>query len=153
MKPRKKPWVNLAVFESQADAQTLETFLQHQRFEARTHNDRLLQAMLFLCPPHATYRVQVRSDEFTNALHFLKSGPYTGMLLTRAIQCPSCGSTDIQYPQMTRRFILPTILLHLGIIFRIIEHEAYCEHCHFIWNLTPGKVPEPPKPVTVGNHH
>jgi hypothetical protein len=41
----------------------------------------------------------------------------------------------VQYPQMTRKFFLPTLLLHLGIIFRIIDHEAYCEHCHFLWRL------------------
>jgi hypothetical protein len=39
---------------------------------------------------------------------------------------------------MTRKFFLPTLALHLGIIFRIIEHECYCEHCHCTWNL-PGK--------------
>jgi hypothetical protein len=36
---------------------------------------------------------------------------------------------------MTRKFLLPTILLHLGIILRIIGHECYCEHCHLTWNL------------------
>jgi hypothetical protein len=41
----------------------------------------------------------------------------------------------VNYPQMTRRFVLPTILLHLGIIFRVVEHECYCEHCHQTWNL------------------
>ncbi|HUA69267.1 MAG TPA: hypothetical protein VMA13_12025, partial [Candidatus Saccharimonadales bacterium] len=39
------------------------------------------------------------------------------------------------YPQMTRKFFLPTVMLHLGIIFRVIDHECYCEHCHHIWNL------------------
>ena len=36
---------------------------------------------------------------------------------------------------MTRKFILPTIMLHLGIILRLVGHECYCEHCHAMWNL------------------
>jgi hypothetical protein len=40
---------------------------------------------------------------------------------------------------MTRRFILPTILLHAGIIFRIVDHECYCEHCHHMWYLPGSK--------------
>jgi hypothetical protein len=36
---------------------------------------------------------------------------------------------------MTRKFLLPTVALHLGIIFRIIAHESYCENCHMTWNL------------------
>jgi len=23
----------------------------------------------------------------------------------------------------------------LGIIFRVTEHECYCEHCHLTWHL------------------
>ena len=48
---------------------------------------------------------------------------------------------------MTRKFILPTILLHLGIIFRVIDHEYYCEHCHYFWNLPTEKAAPDPKPL------
>ena len=46
---------------------------------------------------------------------------------------------------MTRKFFLPTVVLHLGIIFRLIEHEAYCEGCHFLWNLPKDESPLPQK--------
>jgi len=67
--------------------------------------------------------------------------------LQGAIRCPSCASLRVSYPQMTRKFILPTLLLHLGIIFRVIQHECYCEHCHFIWNLPDEKSRLAPKAV------
>jgi len=51
-------------------------------------------------------------------------------ILEKAVHCPSCGSLRVNYPQMTRKFILPTVILHLGIIFRAIDHECYCESCH-----------------------
>jgi hypothetical protein len=131
----KKPWVNIAIFENLNDGQTLEIALKNGGFEARTYNDKLLRCFLFLRPPRVTFRVQVRNNDFKNATDFLGREPAAGSLLAKAIHCPSCDSLWVQYPQMTRKFFLPTLLLHLGIIFRVIEHEAYCESCHCLWNL------------------
>jgi hypothetical protein len=132
----KKPWVNIAMFENLSDGQTLERALKNKGFEARTYNDKLLRCFLFLRPPRATFRVQVRDNDFKNATDFLSGEPADASPLAKAIHCPSCGSLRVQYPQMTRKFFMPTVLLHLGIIFRVIEHEAYCESCHHLWNLS-----------------
>ena len=59
----------------------------------------------------------------------------TAPILERALHCPSCGSLQVNYPQMTRKFFMPTVILHLGIIFHVIDHECYCESCHCVWNL------------------
>jgi hypothetical protein len=136
----KHPWVNVAVFESLSEGQVLETFLASRRLEARAYDDKALQLFLFLCPPRVTFRVQVRSNAFRAAKDLLESAPEAAVILQRALHCPSCGSLSVQYPQMTRKFFLPTVLLHLGIIFRIVQHEAYCEDCHHTWNL-----PQPEK--------
>src|SRR5258708_22677611 len=130
-----QPWVNVAIFENVSDGQILEMDLKNKGFETRTYNDKLLQCFLFLCPPHATIRVQVRGKDFKNATYFVDHESATSALLQRAMCCPCCGSLRVQYPQMTRRFLLPTLLLHLGIIFRVIAHEAYCESCHWLWSL------------------
>jgi hypothetical protein len=96
-----------------------------------------------------TYRVQVRESQFEGVTELLRSK--APEVLDRALHCPSCGSLRINYPQMTRRFILPTILLHLGIIFRIIGHECYCEHCQAMWvlpeNDAVGHKPDHVKPL------
>ncbi len=141
-----QPWGNVAIFENASDGQMLETTLKDRGFETRTYNDKLLQRVLFLCPPHATIRVQVRGNDFKKATCFLDPEPATSVLLRRAIRCPSCGSLRVQYPQMTRRFLLPTLFLHLAIIFRVIVHEAYCENCHWLWSLSSKRV-SPPKSV------
>ena len=129
-----QPWVSVAAFEQVKDGRILETFFRDRDIDARTYNDKLLQLFLFLCPPHVTYRVQVRKDQFDKATHAMDDGHPP--ILEKAIHCPSCGSLRVNYPQMTRRFFLPTVLLHLGIIFRVIEHECYCENCHLTWNLS-----------------
>jgi hypothetical protein len=51
------------------------------------------------------------------------------------MHCPDCGSLQTSYPQMTRKFILPTILLHAGILTRLIDHQWYCEKCHCMWSF------------------
>jgi hypothetical protein len=128
---RYHPWVNVAFFENLNDGRILETFLRDQEIEARTYNDKLLQSFLFLCPPRVTYRVQVRRSQFADAERAInESHP---PVLEKALHCPSCGSLHVNYPQMTRKFFLPTVALHLGIIFRLIGHECYCEHCHHTW--------------------
>ena len=140
--PTKKPWVNVAVFESLAEGQKLEMFLKTRRIEARTYHDKPLQFLLFMCPPHATFRVQVRANAFGATVGLLDKDPDAAVVLAPAIHCPFCGSLSISYPQMTRKFFLPTVALHLGIIFRILRHEAYCEKCHYRWQLPRPQTPE-----------
>lgn len=126
-------WHDVAVFEDVNDGKTLTDFLSGHKFETRAHDDRLFRYFLFLRPPQITYRVQVRENHFAEATGLLDSK--SPVVLERAIHCPTCGSRRVNYPQMTRKFMLPTVLLHLGIILRIIEHQCYCEHCHEMWNL------------------
>lgn len=138
-------WTDVAVFEDVNAGQAVETFLKDKGLPARTYDDKWFRYFLFLRPPRVTFRVQVRQNDVNRAGDFLAAGAAAELL--KAIRCPSCGSRSVAYPQMTRKFILPTIVLHLGIIFRVIDHECYCEHCHFTWNL-PGKNVRPaPKEV------
>jgi hypothetical protein len=135
MKTLKKhqTWINLALFENPADSRVVQLFLAGKRIEARTYNDRFLQLFLFLCPPRLTWRLQVRAGSLKATKEMLSTTPPEA--LANAVHCPSCGSLDVNYPQMTRKFFTPTLLLHLGIIFRIIDHECYCDSCHYTWNL------------------
>lgn len=133
---RHHAWTDVAVFENLADGKALETLLMTHRLESRTYDDKLFRYFSFLRPPRVTYRVQVRGSAFRAAMELLdKNAP---AVLRQAMHCPSCGSLQVNYPQMTRKFIMPTVVLHLGIIFRFIEHQCYCEHCHEMWTL-PGK--------------
>ena len=140
-------WVNVAVFENQIDAQKLEKFLQLRCIEARTHNDRWVQIFCFLCPPHATWRTQVRLADLLSVERMLDTDPERGLLTERALHCPSCGSLRVQYPQMTRRFLSPAILLDLGVLFHVIDHEACCGHCQNIWH-----VPKPQPGLQLPSH-
>jgi hypothetical protein len=145
MNPSRKhqSWVDTTVFESMNDARVLENFLRDKGFESRTYDDKLLRYFLFLRPPLVTFRIQVRKSEFKIVTNILDTE--APAILEKAIRCPACGSLRVNYPQMTRKFFMPTLLLHLGIIFRIIDHECYCETCHCIWNLPKSGVSAVPK--------
>lgn len=127
------PWADVAIFENLNDGRLLETFLRDKDIDARAYHNKWFQGFLFLRPPHVTWRIQVRADQYVKAEQLLEL--HQPPLLEKAIHCPSCGSLHVNYPQMTRKFLLPSVLLHLGIIFRVIGHECYCEHCHLTWNL------------------
>ena len=135
-----KSWDKIAVFEESNEAQVLEAFFRNKGIDARTYNDKILRLFLFLRPPRMTFRVQVRHGFFKYAMDLLETESSVSALLQKAIHCPDCASLHVEYPQMTRKFFLPTLLLHLGIIFRVIKHECYCENCHCIWNL-PERLP------------
>lgn len=126
-------WTDVAVFEDLNPARTVETLLTHQGIAARVYDDKLARRLLFLRPPRVTYRLQVRTGDFHRAEHFLQADSMVS--LREAIHCPECGAPQISYPQMTRKFILPTIVLHLGILSRLMDHQCYCEKCHCMWSL------------------
>ncbi len=132
--------MDVAVFESLDASKVLEAFLKDKGLEARTYDDKLFRYFLFLRPPCVTYRVQVREKYFEGVTELLRSK--APEVLDQALHCPACGSLRINYPQMTRKFILPTVLLHLGIIIRAIEHECYCEQCHEMWILPVKDAPD-----------
>jgi hypothetical protein len=126
-------WHDVAVFDSMDNGKALEAILREKGFEARTYDDKWFRYFLFLRPPMVTYRVQVRKNHMEGANKFLAAS--SPAILSRAVHCPECESMRVNYPQMTRQFVLPTILLHLGIIFRAVDHQCYCEHCQHMWSL------------------
>jgi len=71
---------------------------------------------------------------------------FGGNLLRDAIHCPECGSSRVEYPQFTRKFILPNfgaLLCAIG----LMEWKFYCQECQFTW---PRKVNVPPNLDVLG---
>ena len=128
-----QPWADVAVFEDLDAARTVETSLINQGLQARTYDDKFFRAFLFLRPPEVTYRVQVHAEDLARTNEFLAKDPPA--VLRDAIHCPSCNSLRVSYPQMTRKFVTPTIVLHLAILMRLLDHQCYCDKCHFMWAL------------------
>jgi hypothetical protein len=119
----------------------LKRRLEEAGIPATIYDERKLQRA-FLSPVSlAGIRVRVPHENFGPARALLAEWDKQDGALRDAIHCPQCGSSRVEYPQFTRKFVLPSfgaLLCPLG----LLEREFYCEDCHYTW---PTKVPVPPK--------
>lgn len=126
-------WANLAAFEKKSDADELHAHLARNGVEALVYDERNLQSWWFLSRPRIGVRVQVPSEDFYEVAEKVNGDPEAKRILRKAVHCPSCESLKVEYPQMTRRFILPTLIAHLLVLLGIMKHSYYCEDCHYTW--------------------
>jgi hypothetical protein len=126
-------WTDVAVFDDPEEAKRVHAVLKAEGFEARVHDERKLQRYWFLSTPQAGVQVQVTQKEFELVEQWLDNARSAPALLANAIRCPSCQSVRVQYPQMTRKFILPTLVAQLFVLFGLMKHECYCESCQYTW--------------------
>ena len=125
--------VTIATFNEPAKAKRLKERLLQTGVKADIHNEGHLQAVAFMSKPQANVKVQVDDDEFERAQQLMTEWEASDPDIASAIvRCPQCGSSRIQYPQLTRKAITPAMA---GILFalRIFPKEFYCEDCHFTW--------------------
>ena len=125
--------VTIATFNEAAKAKRFKERLQQAGLRADIHNERYLQQMAFMSKPQANVKLQVDDNDFERAQQLMMewetTDPDVGAALVR---CPQCGSSRIQYPQMSRKFITPGVATVL-FAMRIFPKEFYCEDCHFTW--------------------
>jgi formate-dependent nitrite reductase cytochrome c552 subunit len=126
-------WATIATFNNRPAAQAFCDFLRTEGFESRVADERKIQRFWFLAAPKAGIHVEVPEDCFGSVREALDDNPRADSALRDAIRCPSCRSTRVQYPQMTRKFILPTLVAQSLVLVGVMKHECYCEDCHYTW--------------------
>lgn len=123
----------LATFNDRDHAQPVVDRLQQAGFHATIYDETNWQKRHF-AERLASVKVKVDENEREKALHRLKDWDTAEHFLDQAVCCPECGSADVDYPQVTRKFILPTLHTFLYRL-RILEKEFYCNTCHHAWPL------------------
>ena len=131
--PSTHNWVNVAAFDQVTAAKALQSFLKKEGFEARIYDERGLQRYWFWTKPQAGIHVQAPGGSYERVRECLEADPIAQAFLQKAIRCPSCNSPRVQYPQMTRKFILPTLVAQLAVLLRLMKRECYCEDCQNTW--------------------
>jgi Putative prokaryotic signal transducing protein len=125
--------VTIATFNEAAKAKNLKARFQQAGLHADVHNEAPLQQVAFMSKPQANVKVLVEDKDFERAqglmIDWEASDPDIG---SARIRCPQCGSSRIEYPQLTRKFITPDIASVL-LVLRIFQKEFYCQDCHFTW--------------------
>ena len=125
--------MNFATFDTPAAAEALKSFLNRNGIDAHVQDERRLQRFWFLARPGAGLHVRVPEPEFARAEELLHGDRDSTLLMRNAVRCPSCQSYQVQYPSMTRLFILPTLIAQVGVWLGFTQREYFCEKCQFTW--------------------
>ncbi len=124
--------VTIATFDELTKAKHLKERLQAAGLTADVHNEGHLQQLAFMSKPHANATVAVEERDFERAHQLLLEWEKSDPEMVSAIRCPQCGSPRIQYPQLSRKFIVPG-LAALFLALRLFQKEFYCQDCHYTW--------------------
>lgn len=125
--------VTIATLHDPAKAKELKARFQQAGLKADIHNERYLQQVAFMSKPQANVKVQVDDADFERAQQLMVEWEASDPDIASAIvRCPQCGSSRIEYPQLTRKALTPAMA---GVLFalKIFPKEFYCEDCHFTW--------------------
>ena len=126
--------VTIATFNEAAKAKRLKERLQEAGLHADMINEGHIQQVAFMSKPQANVKVQVDDNDFEKALGHMTQWEASDPDISAAmIRCPQCGSSRIEYPQMTRKFLTPALASVLFAL-KIFPKEFYCEDCHFTWS-------------------
>ncbi|MBL9169444.1 MAG: hypothetical protein JNN07_17015 [Verrucomicrobiales bacterium] len=132
MSPPVSPeWTSIGTFNRLADAEELQSHLQSEGVAARVYDERSLQKFWFWVHPKAGIHVQVDKTQVETAEKLFQAKETLWM---RAVRCPECGSSRVQYPAVTRKNMLPAILDHVFTLVGLFPAAYYCESCQFTWN-------------------
>ena len=126
--------VTIATLNDPAKAKELKSRFQQAGLRADVHNEAHLQAVGFVSKPQANAKVLVDDKDFERAQSLMIEWEATDPVIASAlVRCPQCGSSRIEYPQMTRKFLTPALVILLCAL-KIIPKEFYCHDCHFTWS-------------------
>jgi transposase-like protein len=126
--------VTIATFNEPAKAKRLKERFQQAGLKADIHNEGHLQKVAFMSKPQANVKVQVDDNDFEQAQGLMVEWEANDPDIASAIiRCPQCGSSNIEYPQMTRKSFTPAMASVLFAL-KIFPKEFYCHDCHFTWS-------------------
>jgi hypothetical protein len=123
----------VALFSNRTKAEPLQKRLVENGIPAEIHDELRLEKLWFVSQPATGARVETPADQYERACSLLHQwlGP-DGPLL-EAIRCPECKSLRVDYPQFTRKFLIPNLALGLCAALGAMEKQFYCQDCHFTW--------------------
>jgi hypothetical protein len=130
-----KSMVTEATFNEPEEARPLCERLEAMGIHAEVKDERNLQKYWFMAEPLAGVHLRVDRHDYERAHQLLTNWDAADGALKHAIHCPECGSSRIEFPQFTRKFISPSFYAVLCKL-RLFEKKFYCEECHLTWPLS-----------------
>jgi Putative prokaryotic signal transducing protein len=131
--------VTVATFNSVEHAEPLREQLERAGIHAEINDESVMSRLWFVAKPLANIRVKVANEDYEKAKNLLGVWDTQSGVLREAVRCPECGSSRVEYPQHTRKFILPNLLGGVLTGLGMVEKEFYCDDCQFTWPKTGSK--------------
>jgi hypothetical protein len=125
----------VAIHGQRAKAEPLMQRLKSAGIHAELHDELRLEKLWESDQRAPFVRLEVRAEQFERACHLLHEWDRADGALRDALRCPECKSLRIAYPQFTRKFFLPNLMMGVFSRLGFMEKEFYCEECHFTWPL------------------
>ena len=124
--------VPVATFNETGPAQQLRDRLERAGIQTRIHDESKLERFWFMSEPLAAFHVEVNQPDFLNARRLIQEWHESDGVLKEAVRCPSCHSSRVEFPQITRKFAMPVIAAFL-MASHLMRRKYYCMDCHFTW--------------------
>jgi len=134
--------MTIASFDQPDSARQLRERLEKAGIACEVVDESKLQKYWFLSKPRAAMKLRVEAEDFDKARELLNGMDAGEDVLHDAVRCPQCGSSRVQYPQFTRKFLTPTFV-EIFCFLHLMEREFYCEDCQYTWPDHPVRMPPP----------
>jgi hypothetical protein len=125
--------IRVALFSSRTEADTLQQSLAHAGIAAEIHDERGLAQFWFVSKSAAGTRLEVPAKQAEQAKQLMLKWDAAHAALRGAVRCPECKSLQVDYPQVTRKSILPNVVMGFLAGVGLLEKQYYCEECHCMW--------------------
>ena len=126
--------VTVMTFNERPDADAIQQRLTQAGVPNQVIDERRQQRYRFWAEEMAGIHIQVSRDNFERARDQLQQWHQSNPVGDKAVHCPQCGSSRVEFPQVTRKFLMPMSYAFLCAI-GVCEKRFYCEDCHFTWPL------------------
>ena len=124
--------VSVATFNELPPAQELCRQFEQAGVQPLIHDESKLERFWFMSEPLAAIHVEVQQPDYLKARRLMAEWENNSEVMKAAVRCPDCGSSRIEFPQITRKFYMPVVEV-LFMAIRLMPREFYCQDCQYTW--------------------
>jgi hypothetical protein len=135
--------LTVATFNKRENAEMVKDRLEQAGVPAEVYDESKLQKFWFMSEHLAGEKVRVDEKDFERARTVLQVLDAQENVLQFAVRCPECGSSRVEYPQFTRKFVTPTLVEIFTVLAPGVQKRFYCVDCQHTWAKNPEADPEP----------
>jgi len=132
----------IATFNERAPAEALQAKLLAGGVPADIHDESKLERFWFMSEQLAAVHVRAPQTYYLCALGLLREWEKATDVMSLAVRCPDCHSSRVEFPQASRKSLLPTAGQTVLMLLHVLPREYYCQDCHCTWAKQASTQPE-----------